>query len=132
MSRIISRFDKDGVFVLCAAVFGVLAHLGMVVWWMVIAIAIREVAVTVSRLRAMTRGQVLPAESAGKIKTVCQMLTIAVVLLFLIADQSLFAVHWFYKVEIGWRSLINVLMAASVFLTIGSGVRYFRDRWKNP
>ena len=116
--------------VLMLAVFGVLAHLGMVAWWMVIAMAAREVAVTVSRLRAMAQGQVLAAESAGKIKTVCQMLTIAAILLFLIFEQSVFTADWFYRVEIGWRSLIHILMAASVFLTVGSGAVYFRDKWR--
>ena len=115
--------------VLMLAVFGVLAHLGMVAWWMVIAMAAREVAVTVFRLQAMAQGLVLAAERAGKIKTACQMLTIAAILLFLITEQSEFAVDWFYRVQMGWRSLINVLMVASVFLTVGSGVLYFRDKW---
>ncbi|MBI4309658.1 MAG: CDP-diacylglycerol--glycerol-3-phosphate 3-phosphatidyltransferase [Candidatus Omnitrophica bacterium] len=117
--------------VLMLAVFGVLAHLGMVLWWMVMVIAAREAAVTVSRLKAMARGRVLAAESAGKIKTVCQMLAIAAVLLFLIAEQSMFTAHWFYRAETAWRSLINVLMMASVFLTVVSGAMYFRDEWKN-
>src|SRR5665213_527043 len=40
--------------VLILSVFGVLAHMGIIAWWMFIVIAIREVLVTVSRLLAMS------------------------------------------------------------------------------
>ena len=116
--------------ILMLSIFGVLAHLGMVEWWMVIVIAAREILVTVSRLKAVVAGQVLAAEGAGKIKTVCQIVTISVALLFLIIDQSAFAAGWFYKIEMGWRLLIKVLMVASVFLTVGSGIMYFRNKWE--
>ncbi len=129
---LISDFGKimdpiaDKVMIL--SIFTVLAFLGMVDGWMVIAIGVREVAVTVSRLKAMAQGQVLPAEAAGKIKTVFQILTIAVILLFLIAEQAVFALSWFYKVEMAWRTLINVLMIVSVALTVGSGYLYFKHK----
>src|ERR1700733_13695595 len=54
---LVSDFGKimdpiaDKVLILSA--FGVLAHTGMVAWWMFIAIAIREISVTVSRLIMM-------------------------------------------------------------------------------
>ena len=116
--------------VLMLSVFGALAHLGMIEWWMVIVIAVREILVTVSRLKAVVVGQVLAAENMGKIKTVCQIAAIGVTMLFLIVEQSAFAVGWFYQVEPGWRSLINVFMVASVFFTVGSGIVYFRNTWE--
>ena len=51
---LISNFGKimdpiaDKILMLC--VFGALAYLGMVQWWMVIVIALREIAVTLSRV----------------------------------------------------------------------------------
>ena len=36
--------------ILLLSAFGVLAHIGMIAWWMFIVIAIREILVTVSRL----------------------------------------------------------------------------------
>ncbi len=117
--------------ILILSIFAVLAHLGLVRWWMVTAIAVREIAVTISRLRAMGKGEVLAAEHAGKIKTVLQMAAITAILLFLIFERSSGASSWFYKVEAGWQSLINVLMVATVIVTIGSGSVYFINRWKN-
>lgn len=114
--------------VLMLSVFAVLAHLGLVMGWMVLVVAARETLVTASRLRAMSTGRVLAAEAAGKLKTVCQIVTIATALLFLIVEQSAFAAGWFYKVEMGWRWLIHILMAASVGLTVASGIAYFRNK----
>ncbi len=117
--------------VLMIVVFAALAYLGMMDWWMLMAISIREVTVTVSRLRAMARGQVLAAEQAGKIKTVCQMVSIGAALLFLICEQSSFARPWFYKSEPQWRGFVQLMMLVSVFLTVSSGFTYFRNKWNN-
>ena len=114
--------------VLMLAVFAVLAHVGMVAWWMVIVIAAREIAVTVSRLAAMCQGQVLAAERAGKIKTVVQITAVGVILLYLIADQSSLCASWFYMAQKVWLSLINVLMLLAVILTVVSGAAYFQHK----
>lgn len=112
-------------------VFIALAYLGMMDWWMIVLIVVREVAVTVSRLKAMSRGHVLAAEQSGKIKTVCQMVSVSFALLFLICEQSSFARPWFYQVETMWRALVQLLMLISVFLTVSSGISYFRNKWRN-
>ena len=113
--------------VLMLSIFGALAHLGLVAWWMVIAIGIREIAVTISRLQVMSKGQVLAAEAAGKIKTVFQILTISLILLFLIIEQTAFSSQWFYHIETAWRTLNQLLMLVSVFLTVASGLMYFKS-----
>ena len=115
--------------ILILSVFGVLAYMGLVGIWMVILIALREIAVTVSRLQAMTKGKVLAAEQAGKIKTVFQIVTISVVLLFLIAEESPCARGWFVQVQQIWQGGINLLMLMTVLLTVGSGIAYFRNQW---
>ena len=66
--------------VLLLSAFGVLAHIGMIAWWMFILIALREIVVTASRLLAMRQGQVLAAERAGKVKTVVQILAVSMLL----------------------------------------------------
>jgi len=116
--------------VLMLAIFGALAYLGIVPWWMVICIAVREVTVTASRLAAMAAGQVQAAEAAGKIKTVCQIVTISLILLFMIVEQSAFAAGWFYRIEAGWRVLIQMFMIATLVLTLFSGALYFKNKWK--
>lgn len=118
--------------VLMLSVFSVLAWTGMVEPWMVILIAVREMSVTASRLRAMGRGQVLAAEKAGKIKTVFQIISIFVVLLFLIAEESPWTAAWFFQVQSLGQGAINVLMVVTVLVTVGSGIAYFKNQWTNP
>ncbi len=115
--------------ILILSVFGVLAHMGMVDTWMVIVIALREIAVTASRLGAMVKGRVLAAEQAGKIKTVCQIVTISVILLFLIAGKNPCTAGWFFQVQPWGQGLIRFLMAVTVFVTVGSGAAYFKNQW---
>lgn len=117
--------------ILLLSTFGVLAHIGMIDWWMFIVIAVREITVTVSRLYVMrTKGQVLAAERAGKIKTVTQIIAVSVILLYLTAQQSAFCSSWFYNVQNLWRMLIDVLMWAALILTVYSGVEYYRNKSK--
>lgn len=117
--------------ILMLSVFLALAYLGLMEWWMVLVIGVREVAVTISRLNAMAKGQVLAAEKAGKLKTVCQMASVGLALLFLICEQSQMAHTWFYKIENTWRCAIQIMMLASVALTLSSGIMYFRNKWDN-
>lgn len=111
--------------ILLLSTFGVLAHLGLIAWWMFIVIAIREVSVTVSRLLAMRKGQVLAAECAGKIKTVVQIVAVFVILLYLAAQRLDYCSSWFGNVQKVWLWANEVLMLASVLLTVYSGVDYF-------
>ena len=115
--------------ILMLSAFGVLAHLGLIDWWMFLVIAAREILVTVSRLWAMgQRSQVLAAERAGKIKTVVQMTAVLSVLLYLAAQQSDCCSLWFYNAQKIWLDLIKLLMWAAVILTIYSGADYFRPK----
>jgi CDP-diacylglycerol--glycerol-3-phosphate 3-phosphatidyltransferase len=132
---LVSNFGKimDPIadkFLLLSA-FGVLAHIGMIAWWMFIVIAIREILVTASRLVMMRQGQVLAAERAGKIKTVVQITAVSVILLYLVAQQSEFCSFWFYSVQRIWLGLNYVLMLAAAILTVYSGIDYFRNK-KSP
>jgi CDP-diacylglycerol--glycerol-3-phosphate 3-phosphatidyltransferase len=114
--------------ILLLSTFGVLAHIGMIAWWMFIVIAIREILVTISRLLAMRQGQVLAAERAGKIKTVSQIIAVASILLYLVAQQSENCSHWFFNVQRSWVGVNNVLMLVAVILTVYSGLEYFRNK----
>lgn len=116
--------------VLMLSIFTVLAVVGMVAWWMVLIIALREVWVTIDRLLMMRRGIVLAAEQLGKIKTVLQIVTVSVILLYLILDQATFAHQWIYKIQNTYLGCINGLMLISVVLTVWSGVGYWQSRKK--
>jgi CDP-diacylglycerol---glycerol-3-phosphate 3-phosphatidyltransferase len=111
--------------VLILSALGVLAHLGTIPWWIFVVIAVREIAVTVSRLLAMRKGQALAAESAGKAKTVVQIIAVLAVLLYLTAGQSSYCASWFPNVQKIWSDINYDLMLAAVVLTVYSGIEYF-------
>ena len=114
--------------ILILSTFGVLAHIGMVAWWMFIVIALREVLVTASRLIAMRRGQVLAAERAGKVKTVVQIIAISAILLYLVAQRLESCSYWFYNAQGVWLRGNDILMIWAVIMTLYSGIDYFRTK----
>lgn len=95
--------------------------------WIVIAMAAREVGITIMRMAAARRNVVLAAEKAGKRKTIWQVTAICV----------LFAVPMFerdWQAWFGWDLTtwidyvwINgyIYFALAAWLTISSGVSYF-------
>ncbi len=107
---------------LTLAAFFMLAFEGLFPLWMVVVIAVREMLVTASRVQYMTRGQVIPAEQTGKIKTVVQMTTIVVALVYRMALAWPDSFFKFY-----WQGMIFLLIIFSVILTVWSGVEYFRN-----
>jgi len=115
---------------LLLSTIGVLAHIGMIAWWMFIVIAAREILVTASRLLAMRQGLVLAAEHAGKIKTVVQIIAVSAILLYLVAQQSEFCSYWFFNVQRIWADVNYSLMILAVILTVYSGIDYFRHKSK--
>jgi CDP-diacylglycerol--glycerol-3-phosphate 3-phosphatidyltransferase len=92
--------------------------------WMFYVIFSREVFVTGSRILAMTKGKFLAAERAGKYKTVVQISTIIIILLFILCDKAGLVSRW----EGLWLYTINFLMLVTVALTLFSGIFYL---WHN-
>lgn len=113
--------------VLMLTLFFVLSAIGMVHIVMVVIIAIREIAVTVHRLWVMSKGHVLAAEKAGKIKTVLQMVSVSFILLYLIAEQWVIFGGIFPRIGGIWLIIINILMYLTVLMTVISGVSYFKQ-----
>lgn len=85
-----------------------LVSLGRLEAWVAMVIIAREFAVTVARLQARSEGLVIPANWWGKAKTLVQMLTIFLLILF---DPSPL-----------W---VDGLVYAMVAVTIVSGIDYF-------
>lgn len=95
---------------LIGGVLVLLAAVGEVPWWIVLAIVAREVAVTVLRVRLLAgRDHVMPANSWGKAKTLAQIVAVALVLSPV--DDAF-----------GQWALV-----AALVLTLWSGVQYGRD-----
>jgi CDP-diacylglycerol--glycerol-3-phosphate 3-phosphatidyltransferase len=107
---------------LTLAAFFMLAFEGLIPLWMVMVIAVREILVTASRIHCMTRGQVIPAEETGKIKTVVQMITIVLALLYRACGSPSENLLGFY-----WQGTTILFIIFSVILTVWSGVEYFRN-----
>ncbi|MGI6722041.1 MAG: CDP-diacylglycerol--glycerol-3-phosphate 3-phosphatidyltransferase [Anaerovoracaceae bacterium] len=103
---------------LTMAAFLCLVGTGIVPSWMVIVILGREFAVSGLRQLAAADGVVLAAEMTGKIKTVLQMVALAM----LILD------NWpgrYFGIP-----LDMIFLWACVIMTIVSGVEYFVKNWK--
>ena len=112
----------DKFLILCA--FYVFMRLRVIAPWMFFNIFIREVFVTVFRLKAVLGKKYLAAEKLGKYKTVLQMTSIILILLYLVADKS--------GVSSGIMTyangVIQVLMTFTVVLTLYSGLSFL---WNN-
>ena len=85
-----------------------LSALGDLAWWVTIVILIREFGVTALRLSALRYG-VLPASRGGKLKTVVQIIAIA---MFLAVGPA-----W-------WVDIASVVMGVAIVLTVVTGIDY--------
>jgi CDP-diacylglycerol--glycerol-3-phosphate 3-phosphatidyltransferase len=94
--------------------------------WMVLAILFRELAVTGLRAFALTRGRVIPADGAGKQKTVWQFFAVLMMLLYVIFREGGERVFGFWTEDFrsGYLACIYFLMSVTVLLTLSSGVSY--------
>ncbi len=118
--------------ILVAAGFVMLVERTALPGWAVVLILSREFLVTGLRLVAAARGVVLAAESLGKHKTVWQIGTILFYLTWLGAAES-----GATQARPGVDRLLAVtghgLLGITLFLTVGSGVRYFaKNRERLP
>ena len=92
--------------------------------WMVVAIAAREFIVTGLRLFALGKGQVLPAEAAGKHKTVSQIVAISVTLVVLILRELALRGEGSQEWVLAGERGIWWLMLLTVVLTLTSGISF--------
>ncbi len=97
----------------------VLVDLVRVPVWIAAVIILREFIITTMRFYALSRGVVIPAESAGKIKTVLQMIAI----LFLLVADEIYGVDLY---DIG-----TVLIYFATLLAIYSAMMYIFHFWRN-
>ena len=93
-----------------------LSILGELWWWVTIVIIVREVGITVWRLAELRRGNVVPASSGGKAKTMAQSVAISLALvpLWTLVGDWILWVNW-------------IAMAIALALTVWSGLLYLRD-----
>lgn len=90
-----------------------LSILGELWWWVTIVIVVREVGITVWRFVELARGNVVPASSGGKLKTIVQSVAISLAL----APLWTFLGDWVFWVN--WAA-----MGLALALTVWSGLQY--------
>ena len=118
--------------ILVIAAFLAFVEMKLVPAWMVVIIILREMVITSIRVRALMYRQVLPAGIGGKHKTVSQMLSILVILVFIVIRETGTSVFGFWNssFEYWYRQMIFILMLITVALTIVSGVSYLAGNRK--
>jgi CDP-diacylglycerol--glycerol-3-phosphate 3-phosphatidyltransferase len=99
---------------LTASAFICLVEAHQMMAWIVIIIIAREFAITGLRTLAASSGIVIAAGKLGKAKTVSQMITIILLILY----------SWQPQVQMLWL-LGNILVYVALALTIISGIEYF-------
>lgn len=128
--NIISDFGKmmDPVAdkILTLAAFLAFVEMKLVPAWMVVIIIMRELTITSIRLVALRKGEILSAGIGGKHKTVSQMLSIFVILVFIVIKEAGVKTFHFWNpnLEYWYKQLIFILMLITVILTIISGISY--------
>lgn len=112
--------------ILTLAAFLAFVEMKLVPAWMVVVIIMRELLITSIRIRALMKKEVLAAGRGGKHKTVSQMLSIFVILIFIVIKEAGVSTFGFWNdsFEYWYRQLIFILMLITVALTIISGVSY--------
>jgi len=126
--NLISRFGKimDPIadkFLLLSAFF-IFMQMHLIAVWMFILIFAREVSVTGLRLFAIRKGLTLAAEGAGKVKTVLQIVSVYLIIIFSILAQL--SIHT-QQYQILMRRFINgidALMLIVVAVTLWSGITF--------
>lgn len=113
--------------ILTLAAFLAFVEMKLIPAWMVVIIVTREMAITGLRIaRALKRNGVLQADRGGKNKTISQMFSILVILIFIVLREagSGMLPFWTPEVENWMRHVIYGLMLVTVTLTITSGISY--------
>ena len=112
--------------VLVLSSFFAFVYLQIIPAWMVVIIVIREVVITGIRLCALSTDQALPASRSGKHKTVSQIVSIIVILLFLCIRETVSTLQgsWPSTIDGQFRTGIFIVMCITVALTLFSGARF--------
>lgn len=108
---------------LTLSAFIVLAFKGCFLWWCVILITVREVLITLYRFWAMSQNKVLAAEKMGKAKTVVQMLTIAMGILYAYVSSDPQLVVQMSDKIFSFLQATQIMLYCSTVLTIASGIQ---------
>ena len=112
--------------ILTIAVMMALVVAGLVEWWIVAVIMVRDAAVTGLRIYASSRDRQMQTTTLAKWKTASQLVAITAILILWSAQTvsiNMFGVS--LMTETNLRLLFNCVIGISMILAVISGVRYF-------
>jgi CDP-diacylglycerol---glycerol-3-phosphate 3-phosphatidyltransferase len=123
-----SFFDPIADKLLISTVFICFVELRLMPAWMVVIIIGREFIITGLRVLGAKAGEIIPAGPLGKYKTISQMVTTIVVLLYLVIRDTM-KLHntWNIKLDDWIYSGIYILMLWTVLATVISGLSYIKQ-----
>jgi CDP-diacylglycerol---glycerol-3-phosphate 3-phosphatidyltransferase len=135
IARKLGKVSRWGIFldpladkVLTSAAFIAFAWLGLAGWWMVWAIIIRDISITLLRSFAEFRGQTLHTNFTAKVKTFSQMVFIYVVLLAVVLKNSaMFSPVTSLVLD---KDVLYYSMLVVTVLTLGTGLQYIVENFK--
>jgi CDP-diacylglycerol---glycerol-3-phosphate 3-phosphatidyltransferase len=122
-----SFFDPIADKLLISTVFICFVELRLMPAWMVVIIIAREFIITGLRVLGAKTGEIIAAGPLGKYKTISQMVTTIVVLLYLVIRDTM-KLHdtWNIKLDDWIYSGIYILMLWTVLATVISGISYIK------
>ncbi len=117
----------DKVLILTA--FFAFVRLGILPFWLVLVIFVRETIVTLLRLWVIRKGIVMPAQRAGKQKTISQIVAILYILTFLVVKSMgiRYFPFWNPTLELFFLNSSFYLALLAMVLTLISGGAYLYD-----
>ena len=104
--------------------FSVFVYLDVLSIWWVVPIFVREILVTIYRFIFLSKNIVIAAAKSGKVKTVMQMATLGIAYVFFMTKF-----HFKEYFTDYFQDLLYVALAITVYLTIKSGVTFFKNNW---
>lgn len=136
VARKLGKVSRWGIFldpladkILTSAAFIAFAWLGLVAWWMVWAIVVRDISITLLRSFSELRGRTLRTNFSAKVKTFSQMLFIYTVLLAMVLKQSVPELLSAFKTILDPGVLYYSMFLVTI-LTLGTGIQYLVENYK--
>ena len=111
VTRLGTLLDPAADKILMSAAFISLVELGLAPAWMVVVIIAREFAVSTLRSFASSEGVVIPSGLSGKVKTVVQIIAVALLIIYNQLGE--------------FRHLAPISLWVAVAITVYSGIEYF-------
>ena len=111
VTRLGTLLDPAADKILMSAAFISLVELGLAPAWMVVVIIAREFAISTLRSFASTEGVVIPSGFSGKVKTVVQIIAVALLIIYNQLGE--------------FRHLAPISLWVALAITVYSGIEYF-------